>query len=161
MDAPVRRRWLADPLALDVGLQLLVFWTGAFGHGASLPCRIGRYRQFRRFPKDGTRVVLRVTSHDTGRALGDVEIVDGDGRLVARLEDCENTIDPGLARRFSEEGRMPNFKKLEEEGCFSPLQTAIPSISPVAWSTELSARGTSSSRQIGPGMTKRNCAPVD
>lgn len=100
MDAPVRRRWLADPLAIDVGLQLLVFWTGAFGAGASLPCRIGRYRQFRAFPKDGTRVVLRVTEHDTTRALGSIEIVDGDGRLVARLEDCENTIEGGLARRF-------------------------------------------------------------
>ena len=25
--------------------------------------------------------------------------------------------DPGLARKFSAEGRMPNFKKLEEQGC--------------------------------------------
>ena len=43
--------------------------------------------------------------------------------------------DPGLAQRFSEEGLMPNFKKLAEEGCFHPLQTAYPSISPVAWSS--------------------------
>ena len=26
--------------------------------------------------------------------------------------------DPGLAKRFSEEGLMPNFKALEEQGCF-------------------------------------------
>ncbi|MEM7305677.1 MAG: alkaline phosphatase family protein [Planctomycetota bacterium] len=43
--------------------------------------------------------------------------------------------DPGLAKRFSDEGLMPNFKKLEEQGCFHPLQTAYPSISPVAWSS--------------------------
>jgi predicted AlkP superfamily phosphohydrolase/phosphomutase len=33
------------------------------------------------------------------------------------------------------EGRMPNLSKLAEEGHFSPLATACPSISPVAWST--------------------------
>ncbi|MCZ6597247.1 MAG: alkaline phosphatase family protein [Planctomycetota bacterium] len=43
--------------------------------------------------------------------------------------------DPGLARRFDEEGLMPNLRKLAEEGCFHPLQTACPSISPVAWSS--------------------------
>ena len=29
--------------------------------------------------------------------------------------------DPGLARRFAAEGRMPNFQKLAEEGCFHEL----------------------------------------
>ncbi len=43
--------------------------------------------------------------------------------------------DPGLARRFMAEGRMPNFKRLAESGVFSDLQTAYPSISPVAWSS--------------------------
>jgi len=52
--------------------------------------------------------------------------------------------DPGLAKRFSAEGRMPNFKKLEEQGCFSELATAYPSISPVAWSSY--ATGVDASR---------------
>ncbi len=52
--------------------------------------------------------------------------------------------DPGLAKRFADEGLMPNFKKLEEEGCFHPLQTAYPSISPVAWSSY--ATGVDASR---------------
>jgi len=43
--------------------------------------------------------------------------------------------DPGLAQRFGAEGLMPNFAKLAAEGCFSPLRTACPSISPVAWSS--------------------------
>jgi len=43
--------------------------------------------------------------------------------------------DPGLARRFAAEGRMPNFEKLAAEGCFHDLETAYPSISPVAWSS--------------------------
>lgn len=44
-------------------------------------------------------------------------------------------LDPGLARKYMAEGRMPNLSKLAEEGHFSPLQTACPSISPVAWSS--------------------------
>jgi predicted AlkP superfamily phosphohydrolase/phosphomutase len=43
--------------------------------------------------------------------------------------------DPGLARQYMAEGRMPVLSKLSESGVFSPLQTACPSISPVAWST--------------------------
>ncbi|MEO0649303.1 MAG: alkaline phosphatase family protein [Planctomycetota bacterium] len=52
--------------------------------------------------------------------------------------------DPGLAKRFSEQGLMPNFKALEEQGCFAPLQTSCPSISPVAWSSY--ATGVDASR---------------
>jgi predicted AlkP superfamily phosphohydrolase/phosphomutase len=44
-------------------------------------------------------------------------------------------LDPTLARRFMDEGMLPNFKKLADEGTFSPLRTTFPSISPVAWSS--------------------------
>ena len=52
--------------------------------------------------------------------------------------------DPDLYRKFKAEGLMPNFTKLEEEGCFRPLETAFPSISPVAWSSY--ATGVDASR---------------
>ncbi len=44
-------------------------------------------------------------------------------------------LDPTLTKRFMDEGLLPNFKKLADEGSFKPLQTACPSMSPVAWST--------------------------
>ena len=44
-------------------------------------------------------------------------------------------MDPGLATKFMREGRMPNFQKLAERGVFRPLDTSVPSMSPVAWST--------------------------
>jgi predicted AlkP superfamily phosphohydrolase/phosphomutase len=43
-------------------------------------------------------------------------------------------MDYGLARRFMDEGRMPNLKQLAETGHFQPLATAVPPQSPVAWS---------------------------
>jgi len=44
-------------------------------------------------------------------------------------------LDPELAERFIEEGKLPTLKKLKEEGCFRPLMTTVPSMSPVAWSS--------------------------
>jgi len=65
--------------------------------------------------------------------------------------------DPGLAQKYMDEGRMPNFKKLAEEGHFSPLQTACPSISPVAWSSF--ATGVDASRHnIYDFLTRDPCS---
>lgn len=44
-------------------------------------------------------------------------------------------MDPGIATRFMNEGRMPNFRALTQKGAFRPLDTSNPSMSPVAWST--------------------------
>jgi predicted AlkP superfamily phosphohydrolase/phosphomutase len=65
--------------------------------------------------------------------------------------------DPGLARRFSAEGLMPNFAKLEEQGHFGELQTSAPSISPVAWSSY--ATGVDASRHnIYDFLTRDPCS---
>jgi len=44
-------------------------------------------------------------------------------------------MDPRLAARFIDEGRLPNLSKLRDNGTFRPLRTTFPPISPVAWST--------------------------
>ena len=43
-------------------------------------------------------------------------------------------MDPALLETFIDEGRMPNFARLSEDGDFSPLETTMPPLSPVAWS---------------------------
>jgi predicted AlkP superfamily phosphohydrolase/phosphomutase len=43
--------------------------------------------------------------------------------------------DPKLTDRFMAEGKLPNFRALAEEGCYHPLQSTFPSVSPVAWSS--------------------------
>ena len=48
---------------------------------------------------------------------------------------CFDGMDPVLTEKFMKEGKLPNFQKLEQKGCFKPLATTIPSISPVAWSS--------------------------
>lgn len=44
-------------------------------------------------------------------------------------------MDYRLTKRFIDDGHLPNFKKLAEEGSFTPLKTTNPSLSPVAWSS--------------------------
>ncbi len=43
-------------------------------------------------------------------------------------------LDPEIASDLIEQGRLPHFSKLAERGCFKPLGTSLPPISPVAWS---------------------------
>ncbi len=43
--------------------------------------------------------------------------------------------DPQLTDRWMAEGKLPNFKKLAESGCYHRLRTTYPSVSPVAWSS--------------------------
>ncbi len=43
-------------------------------------------------------------------------------------------LDPGLVRKGWAEGRLPNFRRLREQGGFRPLASTVPSMSPVAWS---------------------------
>ncbi|MGI6680908.1 MAG: alkaline phosphatase family protein [Bdellovibrionota bacterium] len=44
-------------------------------------------------------------------------------------------LSPKLVEKYIEEGRLPNFKYLKEQGDYRRLGSTIPSISPVAWST--------------------------
>jgi predicted AlkP superfamily phosphohydrolase/phosphomutase len=43
-------------------------------------------------------------------------------------------MDPRLAQRLMEQGKMPNFQRLADRGGFSKLTTSTPPQSPVAWS---------------------------
>jgi len=71
------------------------------------------------------RLVLRFLT-GSGRIRGEVK------RLVILGLDG---MDPELARKWMDEGRLPNLKALAEEGCFHPLATSYPGMSPVAWSS--------------------------
>ena len=44
-------------------------------------------------------------------------------------------MDPKLLQQFMSEGVLPNFKKLADEGIFTPLGTTNPPESPVAWAS--------------------------
>jgi predicted AlkP superfamily phosphohydrolase/phosphomutase len=44
-------------------------------------------------------------------------------------------MDHGLSEKMLDDGKLPNLAALRDEGCFRPLGSTVPPISPVAWST--------------------------
>jgi predicted AlkP superfamily phosphohydrolase/phosphomutase len=44
-------------------------------------------------------------------------------------------LDYALTERMLAEGKLPHLETLRKQGCFKPLGTTLPSISPVAWSS--------------------------
>ena len=44
-------------------------------------------------------------------------------------------LDPELTERFMAEGKLPNLRRLKEQGSYRRLRTTFPALSPVAWST--------------------------
>jgi hypothetical protein len=80
----------------------MVLWTLEQQGAPSLPCSVARYRQYRRaFPAAGARAAVRVTRATALHAFADMDFLDADGRLHARLEGYECAIDPALRRAFA------------------------------------------------------------
>lgn len=44
-------------------------------------------------------------------------------------------LDPGIAERLMDEGKLPNLARLRATGTYRRLRTTFPALSPVAWST--------------------------
>ena len=101
MEEPVRSRWIADPLALDSGLQAMIVWTSERVGELSLPSRFTRYRQFvPSFPKEGARIVIDVHERTNGKVVSDIDWIGDDGNLLARLEGYESVVDSSLGKAF-------------------------------------------------------------
>jgi NAD(P)-dependent dehydrogenase (short-subunit alcohol dehydrogenase family) len=99
---PLRQSWLADPLVLDAGFQLVILWGWQHKGAPGLPTFARRYRQFRRtFPAGPMRVVARLTHAAQRHVHADIDYLDGDGRLVARMDGCECVIDASLKRAYA------------------------------------------------------------
>jgi NAD(P)-dependent dehydrogenase (short-subunit alcohol dehydrogenase family) len=98
---PLRSSWFADPLVLDSSFQLVIVWGWEHHGAAALPCFAGRYRQYRRsFPRERLTVNIHITKDTSQRMLAAMEFLDQRGELIARLDECECTIDPGLREAF-------------------------------------------------------------
>ena len=102
IERPMRTSWITDPLALDCAFQMMIVWSRVQTGIASLPAAFASYRQFSRsFPKDGGRIVARVTGHTEHSATADLDFIDRDGRLVAQIKGYECVIDQSLNDAFA------------------------------------------------------------
>ena len=100
-EEPLRSSWVAEPLILDAAFQLMILWCYAHHGNGSLPCFTGRYRQYRRtFPMGSVRLVLRITRDNGTFARADIDFLDTDDSVIARISDYECVIDRQLDSAF-------------------------------------------------------------
>ncbi|HRX85035.1 MAG TPA: SDR family NAD(P)-dependent oxidoreductase [Phycisphaerae bacterium] len=101
MQSPPRSAWIGDPLMVDGALQLGIVWAVERLGAPSLPSRIGGWQIHReRWPRNGVKLALVVKEHATHRLTADVEFIDADGAVIARMADCTWTVDASLAQAF-------------------------------------------------------------
>ena len=94
--------WLTDPLALDAVLQMVILWCWE-NHGLpALPVALGKYRQFvDAFPSNAeVRAEISVKEIKGSIIRANVELVDDEGRLLARLEDQDNIASKNLINAY-------------------------------------------------------------
>jgi hypothetical protein len=108
LERPLRSHWLTDPLAIDSAFQLVVLWSREQLGANSLPGALGRYRQFQRgFPESGVRVLAEIQEASRTRVLADIEFLDSQGDVVARLDSYECVVDPSLNQAFRRNELVP------------------------------------------------------
>ncbi|HNX77807.1 MAG TPA: SDR family NAD(P)-dependent oxidoreductase [Candidatus Rifleibacterium sp.] len=93
--------WCSDPLAIDAAYQLMILWTTQACGAPSLPGYARHYRQYVTSFK-GADVVLVARARRQGAmmASADIDFVDANGRLLARIEGYESTLNENLKNAF-------------------------------------------------------------
>jgi hypothetical protein len=88
-------------MSIDAALQAVILWTQEIKGIPCLPSAISSYRQFRKvFPHTGVKIVVKVT-HATDHSIrADIEFLDLQGMVVARMTGCESVADASLAAAF-------------------------------------------------------------
>ena len=68
-------------------------------------------------------------------------------------------MDPTLARKWMDEGKLPNLKRLSEQGTFARAETTQPSESPVAWASFATGvtRASTTSTTSSSAISRRTC----
>jgi hypothetical protein len=88
--------WRTDPVALDGALQLAGLWACHVLGGATLPMALSSYRCYAPGVLGGPlRCIVWAAQVHSARAVCDVALFDGAGRLLAELGGVENVVRPG------------------------------------------------------------------
>jgi hypothetical protein len=101
MKQPIRTGWLSDPLVMDTAFQLMILWSFESLGAACLPTNVHQYRQFRRnFPKDETIIKIAVRSRRPNELQSEIEFLDREGVIIARIGDYRAVVDTSLNEAF-------------------------------------------------------------
>ena len=102
--APMRSKWVADPLVLDSAFQMATVWCFENKGMVSLPSYSASYRQFcREFPQGSVTAVLEIKDVSSHKMRGDFTFIDFDENVIAQLTGYEAVMDAGLYKAFKPE----------------------------------------------------------
>ena len=79
----------------------MVVWSFENQCNFSLPGSAGRYRQYKPFPKDKVKIAAKVLGKSENKALANIEFMDQQGKLIARMENYECIADSVLREAFA------------------------------------------------------------
>jgi len=100
-DKPFSNNWHTDPLAIDAAFQLMILWTNQEIGLPSLPNIVKNYRQFApSFPKTGVKIMSKILKKSNLSATANIDFVDKDNKLIARIEGYECTMNESLKQAF-------------------------------------------------------------
>jgi hypothetical protein len=106
ISAPLRDRWIADPLVLDCAFQMAILWCFEEKETVSLPSYVSSYRQYRhQFPTEGVTAVLEASEVSNHKLRGDFTFYDSSGEIVARLTGYQAILDASLLKSFKPQYR--------------------------------------------------------
>jgi NAD(P)-dependent dehydrogenase (short-subunit alcohol dehydrogenase family)/acyl carrier protein len=106
ISAPLRDRWIADPLVLDCAFQMAILWCFEEKETVSLPSYAASYRQYRhQFPTEGVTAVLEASEVTRHKMRGDFTFSDSNGEIVARLTGYQAILDASLLKSFKPQYR--------------------------------------------------------
>lgn len=99
MSHVVSNRWKTSPLAIDAAFQMAILWCWQRYDMPSLPSSWACYQQFKAFPQQ-VNVHLKVISHQEHQMVADIEFIDAESVVVARIEGYVCTMSVGLKDVF-------------------------------------------------------------
>ncbi|MEE2828703.1 MAG: polyketide synthase dehydratase domain-containing protein, partial [Myxococcota bacterium] len=93
--------WVTDPLVIDGCFQSMILWCWENRGAPSLPSRLDSYVQYREsWPRDGVRARFFVRPASGPNVVADIDILDLQGTLVARMEGYGCTVSASLTTAF-------------------------------------------------------------
>ena len=98
---PPMLRWHTDPMVVDAAYQLMILWTTQACGAPSLPSFARHYRQYTSsFGSAPVTISARTRRSGAMMASADIDFIDASGKLLARIEGYECTINENLRNAF-------------------------------------------------------------
>ncbi|NCB39703.1 MAG: SDR family NAD(P)-dependent oxidoreductase, partial [Erysipelotrichia bacterium] len=98
---PVMNKWCTEPMSVDAAYQLMILWTTQAYGLPSLPGYAKKYRQYvSSFTSNEIVISARTRRSGTMMALADIDFIDHNGNLLARIEGYECTMNENLNNAF-------------------------------------------------------------